>query len=82
MCGLRALGNAYEDMPQEECASPGLAPPNSGKRKATDALFGNAPVKQRVFSQPTLVCSLLCCQSRRKILMIPFCHSAGVTRGE
>jgi len=82
MCGLQALGDAYEGMPQERRASPGLASPNSGKRKAADALFGNAPVKRRLFWQPAPVGSFLCSQSRRKILTRPFCHSADVARGE
>jgi len=78
MCGLRALGDAYENMPQERRASPGLALPNPGKRKAADALFGNAPVKRRLFCQPTAVGSLPCCPSRHEILMCPFCRSADV----
>ena len=82
MCGLRALGNAYENMPQERRASPSLVSPNPGKRKAADALFSNAPVKRRLFSPPAPVGSLLHSQSKHKILTRPFCHSAHVTRGE
>jgi len=50
MCGLWALGDAY---PEERSALPAVVSPKLGKRKAVDALFSNAPVKRRLFPQPT-----------------------------
>ena len=54
MCGIQAIGNAYEDKPGELSALPALTSPKSGKRKATDALFGNAPARPRLAARQTL----------------------------
>jgi len=59
MCGVQALGNAYESMPRELDTSPGPSSPKSAKRKAPDALFGSAPAKRRVLTQPTPMAPLM-----------------------
>lgn len=58
MCGMQALGHAYEVMPQERSAPPGLISPKSGKRKAADDIFSNAPAKRRLVFQSKPVHSL------------------------
>jgi len=55
---MQALGHAYKDMPQEHSALPGVMSPKSEKRKADDALFGNAPAKRRLVFQSKPVRSL------------------------
>jgi hypothetical protein len=72
MCGMQALGNAYEDTFQERHAPAGPMSPKSGKRKAADSLFGTAPAKRRVLSQPSPVGCQHPCRARREVQAYAF----------